>query len=502
MDIYKQKQNWKKLLLAFAALIIALSFWYTNRLVQNISKEQRKQVELWAEAVKKKARLVNYTERLFKELREEERKKVELWVEANKRLSSPGNNIDLAFLTKILTDNTTVPVIWTGEAGTVKATRNLPKAIENDPAAIQAEIKKMKSLYDPIEIKYLGNQLDYLYYKDSRLFEELKQTFSDLQKSFISEVVSNSASVPAVITNAEKNELLFIGNIDSNAVNSEEKVRALILNMQTANPPIKIILQDQESYVLYQDSWILTQLRYYPFVQFGVVGLFILIGYYFFSTSRRAEQNRVWVGMAKETAHQLGTPLSSLLGWVEYIKSKGEDMTLATELEKDVKRLEIITDRFSKIGSVPELKPLDLKEVLKRAITYHEVRSSKKVIFSIEDHSSGNRLVKMNEALFNWVMENLIRNAIDAMSGKGSITLSIMEENESIHLDVSDTGKGMSAQHKKNVFNPGVTSKKRGWGLGLTLSKRIIEEYHSGKILVKSSKINEGTTFRITLQRA
>ncbi len=502
MDIYRQKQNWKKLLLAFAAVIIALSFWYTNRLVQNISKEQRKQVELWAEAVKKKARLVNYTERLFRELREEERKKVELWVEANKRLSNISNNVDLPFLTKILTDNTTVPVIQTGSDGKIKAYRNLPEKMKGDEKAIQKEIAKMKALYDPIEIKYLGDQLDYLYYKDSRLFEELKQTFSDLQQSFISEVVSNSASVPTVVTNTTQDKILFKGNIDSTAVNSPEKIKQLIEDMKAANTPIKIMLQDQESYVMYQDSWILTQLRYYPFIQFGVVGLFILIGYYFFSTSRRAEQNRVWVGMAKETAHQLGTPLSSLLGWVEYIKSKGEDMTLANELEKDVKRLEIITDRFSKIGSVPELKPLDLKEVLTRAIAYHEVRSSKKVIFSIKDHTSGNRLVKMNEALFNWVMENLVRNAIDAMSGKGNITMNIVEENEFIHLDLEDTGKGMTAQHKKNVFNPGVTSKKRGWGLGLTLSKRIIEEYHSGKIIVKSSKVNEGTTFRITLHRA
>ena len=502
MDIYKQKQNWKTLLLAFAALIIAASFWYTNRLVQNISKEQRKQVELWAEAVKKKARLVNYTERLFRELREEERKKVELWVEANKRLSSASNNLDLPFLTKILTDNTTVPVIWTGKDGTVKATRNLPKAMKGDDSAIQKEIVKMGALYAPIEIKYLGNQLDYLYYKDSRLFEELKQTFSDLQQSFISEVVSNSASVPTIVTNQSQNEILFAGNLDSSTFNSPEKVAQLITSMKASNTPIKIMLQDRESYVLYQDSWILTQLLYYPFIQFGVVGLFILIGYYFFSTSRRAEQNRVWVGMAKETAHQLGTPLSSLLGWVEYIKSKGEDMTLANELEKDVQRLEIITDRFSKIGSVPELKPIDLREVIARSIEYHDVRSSKKVIFSIKDHTLGNRLVKMNEALFNWVMENLIRNAIDAMSGKGDITLSIVEENEIIHLDIKDTGKGLTPQHRKRVFNPGVTSKKRGWGLGLTLSKRIIEEYHSGKIIVKSSKVNEGTTFRITLQRA
>ncbi len=502
MDIYRQKQNWKKLLLLFAALIIALSFWYTNRLVQNISVEQKKQVQLWAEAIKKKARLVNYTERLFRELRDEERKKVELWVEANKRLSNPDNNIDLGFLTKILTDNTTVPVIWTGSDGTVKASRNLPESIKNNQKAIQKEIELMKSLYDPIEINYLGNQTDYLYYKDSRLFEELKQTFSDLQKSFISEVVSNSASVPAVITNASQDNILFSGNVDSNKINTPEKAALLIAEMKSANVPIEIVLQDQKSFILYQDSWILTQLRYYPFVQFGVVGLFILIGYYFFSTSRRAEQNRVWVGMAKETAHQLGTPLSSLLGWVEYIKSKGEDKTLAKELEKDVQRLEIITDRFSKIGSVPELHPLDLKDVLSRAISYHEARSSKKVMFQIKDYTSGNRLVKLNEPLFNWVIENLVRNAIDAMSGKGTITLSVVEENQQIHLDVEDTGKGMSAQHKKNVFNPGVTSKKRGWGLGLTLSKRIIEEYHQGKIVVKASKIDEGTVFRITLQRA
>lgn len=503
MDIYKQKQNWKKLLLFIAASIIALSFWYTNQLVKNIAEEERKEVQLWAEAVRKKAKLVSYTQKLFVELREEERKKVELWVEANKRLTSTAPNLDLPFLTKILTDNTTVPVIWTGKDGNVKATRNLSTEIKNSPEALKKEIEVMKALHPPIEIVYLEDQIDYLYYKDSRIFEELKHTFSDLEQSFISEVVSNSASVPAIITDDMQKKILYAGNINTSSQKESLDTNTVISEMKFSNQPISINLQGNTvNYVMYQDSWILTQLRYYPFVQIGIIGLFILIGYYFFSSSRRAEQNRVWVGMAKETAHQLGTPLSSLLGWVEYIKLKGDNDTLAKELEKDVQRLEIITDRFSKIGSLPELKPNDLIQTLEQAIAYHKTRSPKSIDFIVHNSLYSKGEVMLSPPLFNWVIENLVRNAIDAMGAKGIIELNVMEDEHCFILDVKDNGKGMNSNLKKSVFDPGVTSKKRGWGLGLTLSKRIIEEYHKGKITVKESKLGEGTTFRITLNKA
>ena len=231
-----------------------------------------------------------------------------------------------------------------------------------------------------------------------------------------------------------------------------------------------------------------------------IIGIFILIGYVLFSTSRRAEQNQVWVGMAKETAHQLGTPLSSLMGWVEYIKAKNIDDVMAVELQKDIDRLQTITERFSKIGSLPELESENVKSSLLPIVEYMKTRSPKKVEFSIISTDDSINAM-LNTPLFHWVIENLVRNAIDAMAGKGKIEFNISTNDNLVFLDISDTGKGMSQQKKKDVFKPGFTTKARGWGLGLTLTKRIIEDYHKGKIIVKQTVIDEGTTFRITLSK-
>ena len=470
-------------------------------LVNKISKEERTKVELWAEAIQKKARLVNYTDKLFDKLREEERKKVEIWVEASKKLTSTADNLDIGFLTKIITDNTTVPVIWTNGNGRIKSHRNLDSNASESPESLEKEVENMRSKFDPIRIKYDDNQSDFLYYKDSKLIEELEHTFKDLEQSFISEVVTNSASVPVLYLDSSLTKVLAFGNIDSSTIMNKNELNDLIAIMKTENDPIEIQLQEGAfQYILYRNSWILVQLKYYPFVQLGIIGIFILISYFLFSTARRSEQDQVWVGMAKETAHQLGTPLSSLMGWIEYIKVKNLDNTMAIELEKDVKRLETITERFSKIGSLPELKSQAIHIPLKMGLDYMETRSPKKVVYEFINETQAH--VNMNTSLFNWVIENLCRNAIDAMAGKGKLTFHLFELDNKIILDITDTGKGLNTSDWKNIFEPGFTSKKRGWGLGLTLAKRIIEEYHSGKIFVKSSKPNEGTTFRISLNKA
>ena len=488
-------------MLAMGIAIILASFYYTSQLVKNISAEERNSVRIWAEALTKKARLVKYTDRLFDDLRNEERKKVELWVEANKKLASAETNVDLSFLTKILSDNTTVPVIWTGSDKKVKSHRNISEWIAKSEKRLAREVERMGEKYDPIEIVYLDDQIDYLYYDDSRIFSELKSTFNDLQESFIAEVVQNSASVPVIITNSEQNRIIAWGNLDSNHMADTSHHKELITEMKEANEPLEVSLQQGvTNYIYYQDSFILTQLKYYPFVQFGVIGIFILIAYFLFSSSRRAEQNQVWVGMAKETAHQLGTPLSSLMGWVEYLKSKELDPVLTKELEKDVERLQTITERFSKIGSLPELKEESVMETLGPIVDYMKSRSPKKVEFVMSAASKDLKAL-LNVPLFNWVIENLVRNAVDAMAGKGTLTFDISSSETQIFIDVIDTGKGMQMSKKKDVFEPGFTTKARGWGLGLTLSKRIIEEYHKGKIFVKASKPGEGTTFRIVLNK-
>lgn len=500
-NIYRRKQLWKKVLLAVGVVIILASFWYTKNLVEDIASAERSSVKIWAEALKKKAKLVSYTDRLFEDLRTEERKKVNLWVEANKRLSSNSLTVDYVFLSQVIQDNTTVPVIWTDQNKRVKSHRNLYPKKNFTQTELASEVKRMGAKYKPIEISYLDDQMDYLYYDDSRIFSELKQTFSDLEKSFISEVVSNSASVPVVITDSSKTKIIAWGNMDSSLLADSTGHQKIIDELAGHNLPIEISLQaGTTNYIYYKDSSILIQLKYYPFIQFGVIGIFILIGYVLFSSARRAEQNQVWVGMAKETAHQLGTPLSSLMGWVEYIKSKNIDDVMATELQKDIDRLQTITERFSKIGSLPELKPENVIDSLHPIVEYMKSRSPKKVTFSIVS-SKDSIEAMLNTPLFHWVIENLVRNAVDAMGGKGTIEFKIDENDQFVLLDISDTGKGMSQQKKKDVFEPGFTTKARGWGLGLTLTKRIIEDYHKGKIIVKQTKIDEGTTFRIMLSK-
>ncbi|MCE3279151.1 MAG: hypothetical protein K0S44_1342 [Bacteroidetes bacterium] len=500
MSIYSKKQAWKLWLFTAAVLIIGASLWYTNTLVNKIATEERKKVKLWADAIEKKVNLVKYTNELFKKISAEERKKVELWAEATKQLSQDLS--DYGFVLKVVSDNTTVPVILADEHGTPVTSRNLDSTKENDKIYLKLQMQSMRAVQEPIEINFYKGQKNYLYYKDSKLFTELKIVLDDLIKSFISEVAVNSASVPVIYTDSTQKHVIESGNIDSAQISDPVLLEEQLSEMAAQNQPIEVEFGDgTKSYIFYQESTLLTQLKYYPYVMFSIIGVFLLVAYLLFSTARRVEQNQVWVGMAKETAHQLGTPLSSLIAWLEYLRSKGLDPETATEIEKDVKRLETITERFSKIGSVPKLDEVDVVRVLTDAVNYMKLRTSRNVIFTLDSPASAGLIAKLNVPLFEWVIENLIRNAVDAMNGSGSIKISVSDQTQFVYIDVTDTGKGIPKSKYKTVFEPGFTTKKRGWGLGLSLTKRIIENYHAGKIFVKSSETDKGTTFRIVLNK-
>lgn len=251
--------------------------------------------------------------------------------------------------------------------------------------------------------------------------------------------------------------------------------------------------------VCYDESLMLKRLTTYPYVQLGVVMIFVVIAVFALLTSKKSEQNKVWVGLSKETAHQLGTPISSLMAWTEMLKEMYPDDELIPEMDKDVKRLQLIAERFSKIGSLPEPVPASLVEVMQHVVDYMNRRTSNKVLISMHCPEE-DIIVKLNAQLYEWVIENLCKNAVDAMEGEGSITLNVFREEEKVITEVTDTGKGIAKKNIKNVFRPGFTTKKRGWGLGLSLAKRIVEEYHHGRIFVKSSEIGKGTTFRIELK--
>ena len=499
MNIYTKKQRWKLALASFALLIVIASLWYTHNLVKRIAKEERQKAQLWAQAVQKKAKLVKFTNELFEKIKIEERKKAELFAQATKQISTSNGGID-NFALVVLQENTSVPVILTDESDTILQWRNLDSSKEKDKNYLQEQLAIMKQLYLPITFEYYKGHYQKLYHKDSKVFTNIKLVFDSLIKSFITEVAVNSAGVPVIFTNEAQDSIIDTGKIDAKEIDTKEKLKTKLKELSTQNLPIEVDLgESSKNYIFYAESNLLTQLKYYPYVQFGVIGLFLLIAYVLFSTARKAEQDQVWVGMSKETAHQLGTPLSSLIAWNEYLRGVGVDEAIVTEMQHDVKRLQTITERFSKIGSQPTLLNENVNEVLTNAINYLRKRTSRNVEY-IVNFPKENLQAYLCTPLFEWVIENICKNAVDAMDGKGTITVSLAETPETLFIDIADTGKGIPKSKYKTVFEPGYTTKKRGWGLGLSLCKRIIANYHQGKIFVLSSEPNKGTTFRIALK--
>lgn len=328
--------------------------------------------------------------------------------------------------------------------------------------------------------------------------------------NLVLKVINGNNTIPVIVLNS-KGEVQAYRNINitdcANAADTLRFVADMGHELLRENRNIRIAIDDSDDSgtssvdylnVCYADSVMLRRLASYPYIQLGVVMIFVVIAIFALLTSKRAEQNKVWVGLSKETAHQLGTPISSLMAWTEILRETYPDDALIPEMDKDVKRLQLIADRFSKIGSLPEPVETNLRDVMEHVIDYMDRRTSRKVLM-IRDFPSNDIIVRINASLFEWVIENLCKNAVDAMEGKGTITLKMFKEGLRAIIEVSDTGKGIRKKDISNVFKPGFTTKKRGWGLGLSLAKRIVEEYHHGKIFVKKSEIGIGTTFRIEL---
>ncbi len=329
---------------------------------------------------------------------------------------------------------------------------------------------------------------------------ELLQT-SDLDKDLGElplKVLTNNSSTPMILVNV--NGIVTPRNMSEKVIKDPEMIQRKIREFARENEPLEISYKNEKLATLYYgNSDVLTKLKYYPIALILIILLFIAVILLFYRTTKISDQNRLWAGMAKETAHQIGTPLSSLVGWAEILKTQDTDPSIIVEIEKDITRLQTITDRFSKIGSVPVLTPLDIVEETKSAFDYLKERSSKLVSFEFiaPDHPI---MVKINAQLFSWTIENLVKNAIDAMKGKGDLRLEIKNSGKHVNLLVTDTGKGIPKNLYKSIFSPGFTTKKRGWGLGLSLVQRIIEDYHEGKVKVLHSDIGKGTTMQITLK--
>ena len=380
---FKLKRISKRLLLLSAFIIGTTILWYTNNLVDDLRREERTKVNIWANATKQTTDIDNLNE-------------------------------DISFVFEVINHNKTIPVILVDDNGSILYHKNFPSKKANNIDYLKSQLEIMKESHEPIVFEYADGKHNKIYYKDSIL---------------------------------------------------------------------------------------LTRLKIFPYVILVVISLFIVTGYFAFSNSRKSEQNKVWAGMARETAHQIGTPLSSLMGWVTLLHDQGGNEEIVSEMNKDILRLQMITERFSKIGSQPELKNQDVNSIVQRSFYYMKDRSSSKINFKLEisDHAIFSFL---NTQLFGWVIENIMRNAIDALQGKGEIKVEVKDHSKNVIIDISDNGKGIKSTQLKTVFEPGYTTKLRGWGLGLSLVKRIVEDYHKGQVYILHSELAKGSTFRISLLKS
>ena len=386
------------------------------------------------------------TSRLVKELKNEERKKIETWAQATKQLVSASSQGDFSLAIKVISENTNIPVILIDECDSILETRNIKFFTKND-SIILNDYKKIKD-------EAIKNSNDSLIITKAKKLQHKYRTFL---RSSLKEMRDGDDKLI---------EINFIGD---------------------------------KQWIYYSDSELLNNLRYYPIYQLFFITIFILIGYMVFSSARKSEQNQVWAGMAKETAHQIATPLSSLMAWIELIKSQ-DNNDMVFEMKKDLNRLETIADRFSKIGSKPKLERYDMVEIIDKSVKYLKSRLSENTEFLVQKIETP-LFAKVNKTLLEWVIENICKNAVDAMQGKGKINISFIERKNEVEIIIKDTGKGIDRMMFNDVFKPGVTTKTRGWGLGLSLSKRIIKDYHKGKLYILESTIKEGTSFAISLPK-
>jgi signal transduction histidine kinase len=534
MSIYSHKQRWKIVLMVAAVAIVAASLWYTGQITNRLRKEEIRKVEQWALDIRSNIEQLNISDQsfsqqrgLYAEMKQRERKDVERWAAATRELSR--DQLDYTFLISIIQENQTIPVILTDDQGRVSSIKNtgferktfvervtkqhpdwqedackkLADSLYND--TLVTLISSWRQLHEPIEISIQGSIRNRVYYRESDRLLDFDRQISALQPKsdslfarFNTSLASGNPLVPMVFLEDSTNRVLAT-NLPASQSGDPEKLEQLIDEMKGENEPIPVYFGDQlRGNIYYRNSDLLDELRIYPYVQFGIIGVFLLIAYFLFSTFRNAEQNQVWVGMAKETAHQLGTPISSLMAWTELLREQGTPDEVVVEMNKDLDRLRTVSERFSKIGSAGAMEPESLGALTRSVTDYLRGRISKRVNITV--NAGEDSTVPLNAPLMAWVIENLAKNAVDAMEGEGDLEFSIFRENERLIMEVRDTGKGIPRNKFKTVFRPGYSTKQRGWGLGLALVKRIVEEYHKGKIVVKDSEPGKGTTFRISLR--
>ncbi len=484
---------WKRLAVIVLVVVLLFSLLYTYKLVKKVEGNEKENARIWVQTIKQQRKLLADLEMLFKELDDEEQKKLRLWAKAIKRLPSIDNkDRDFSLVFDLVKNNKTIPVLLTDQRRNVLHSRNIEASY--GITSLDTVLRLMRKQYRPIAIQLPDGGWNYLYYSQSKIHKDINLVFDELLNSYLHEIEHNVVSVPVLYTDKTKTKILAYGNLDKNEKFENEHLTTQIEALKIAVEPIKI----GEEFLFMEETNLLAMIKFYPVIFIILILCFALVLYFYLHSESRYERNFLWVGMSKETAHQLGTPISSLMAWVEVLKEQYKNEVGFQEIEKDVDRLELITDRFSKIGSRPKLDTGDLITEVNYVLSYMKPRISPHVQLSTTS-SSTSLLVSYNKQLLGWVFENLIKNAVDAMSGKGELQLNLFKENQKVIIEIEDTGVGIKKSSHKKIFKAGYSTKKRGWGLGLALTKRIIKEYHQGKIFVKASSEGKGTTIRIEL---
>ena len=502
---YKKPRKGKWVIISVSILFALATLWAINAFDKQIRLSEQEKVRLWANAISQKSELMSSTETFFNEVGIDERRKVKLYIDVLQSFNKSDLGSDaefyLSYVSYIVDSSRTPFMILDGDSTVTSCGNIYPTAAEDATLIgkkVSPELLVFFSQNPPFHYKIWGIPLTLLY-RESKIYSDMREALDNLNSSFLSEVTNNSVFVPVIVVDSTRCLVLGSGNIRSSDFDTPEKLQRKLSDMADVNEPIALRLADRRlAYVYYENTPLLRMLRFLPILYIFLALILIIISYNLFRTARSDEENRIWVGMAKETAHQLGTPISSLSGWADYLEGKPLEEPYISEIRKDIDRLDTIARRFSKIGSVPELVDEDLCQVIRHTISYMEKRSPRKVHFetTLPDRPV---MVPLNRYLFEWVIENICKNAIDAMEGRGTFSTIVTTEGSTVNIDLADTGKGIPPSQQKLIFESGFSTKQRGWGLGLSLARRIVQEYHKGKIFLKYSIPGQGTVFCITL---
>ncbi|MBR1785487.1 MAG: HAMP domain-containing histidine kinase [Bacteroidales bacterium] len=479
-----------KYILAGLLLALALvALWQVQSVADRLRQNEEQKVRLWASAIGQRNQLATATQQFFQAATLDEQRKMRLYTDILQAMGDPGQDADLSFSLRYvnyIVDSARTPIIITTSRDSIIS---VPRELAG--RKLEGALLREFSANPPFTYNVYGMQMT-LYYRESEYYTHLRQVLEGITQSFLADIVQNSLLVPAVILDSSRTSVLAYGNIEPSQIE----------RFDFGNDPVEVLLPSGvPCYVYYSSTPLLRSLRWVPVLYVFIALAIVAVAYLLLQTARKAEQNSIWVGLAKETAHQLGTPLSSLSGWVEYLRGKEFTPEYASEVGKDVDRLATIAQRFSKIGAVPELREADVRQATIDAVGYLRSRSPRRIEFNVAFPEGETFVAPLNSHLFQWVIENLCKNAIDAMEGSGTVSIVASQDARKIYIDVSDTGRGMSPSVQRKVFESGFTTKTRGWGLGLPLARRIVNQYHRGRLFLKYSVPGQGSCFRIVLKK-